>query len=1460
MSLEEIGHRHDSERVRLVVPEGRDFKMLTDAGRFEHYLRNGYEDYTADLLLNLSPDGALFIDIGAHLGFYTLLVATKNKNSKVMAFEPVPESCETLKENLELNELKNVEAYDLAVSDKNETRSFNVTDLSSRSSFYRHPTSETIKTIEVKAITLDSFIKQMPDVPVVVKTDTEGHELCILEGMRHILENTEDIKLFVEFNPDCLRSAGYEPGSLLDKIDQLGFDIYFIDDERKEIYKLAESSLTSWPSYFGEGNFKKNYFNLLCVKKSRSLSVCFFSHSSQLGGAERSLLELATELIRDRGVVCSVILPNDGPLKSKLEKVGASTLIVDYAWWCESSLPPDEEIENRLTNSFESLLGQTEQRLHKINPDIIVTNTIVIPWGALAASFLGKPHVWFVREFGRLDHEFKFFLPFQRILKTIGNSSNLILTNSNAVKEALFGDTSKNKTNIITIYPYVEIPSDAFCHGGIDCFTRTSATKLIMCGIISESKGQADAISAVRELIQRKKDVELTIVGGGTSAYLKQLTETIKDENLEAHVKFAGFMENPYPALSQADIVLVCSRNEAFGRITLEAMLLKKPVIGTNSGGTPELIREGFNGLLYEPGNDVQLADKIEYLMEHRKKAKELGENAYKFAKENFTKEKYGGKVHELLTDLKDTANPSTTPYFQFASKVMARLSSRFEARLQEKDAQIGALNSTLQSADTRAADLQSALQSRDARIGQLETALQSRDAQIGQLESALQSRDARIARLESAIQARNVQVTQLQSVLQSRNAQITQLESALRSRDAQISQLETAIRHKESQISSLDLRIQQIQRGVGMQLLRRYRRVVEKLLRTGTRRRYYYELLMKSARVVLNEGWRTFYFKAKTKLRRGLPSFVSNENSSHTSGKVATASEELIPGMVSVVIPVYDRTWQLEESIDSMLKQTYRNFEIILVTDGSPKETLETIEKYKENPKIKVFHYYDKSGNAVRGRNKGIKEARGEYVAFQDSDDIADEDRLSRSVQYIETYKTDVVYGNWQAIMDGSRKLDVDLKNGQIVKAQDFSSEQILAGNPICQSTVLARRTALLDVGGFKRKMRYCEDYELWLRAFHFGYKFKAIPGVLTKLRLHQGNLEIDFKKEETEWLELAKKEYRQRTTLPPKIVFVISGVGISGGIAVICQHANRLIKKGYDVLLVNESKDGNRPDWFPNLLADVVPVDRIGSTPDIAIATHWTTAHTVKNLPAKRKLYFVQSDETRFSPPGSPDRELARQTYTFDFEFVVIARWLQKWLKNSFGKTSFYVPNGVDPSVFYPDVPLSPKSDRPRILLEGPIDIPFKGMEDAFRVVDGVDCEVWCVSTAGRPKPGWKCDRFFDGATQETMRKIYSSCDILIKMSRVEGFFLPPLEMMACGGTVITGKVTGYDEYMKHGYNGLVVEQGDVEGARKKLRELLDNMDLLRALKRGGQETAKQWTWDHSSDKFEQVISPGA
>ncbi|MBI4712895.1 MAG: glycosyltransferase [Planctomycetes bacterium] len=631
-------------------------------------------------------------------------------------------------------------------------------------------------------------------------------------------------------------------------------------------------------------------------------------------------------------------------------------------------------------------------------------------------------------------------------------------------------------------------------------------------------------------------------------------------------------------------------------------------------------------------------------------------------------------------------------------------------------------------------------------------------------------------------------------------------------------------------------------QQPLGQEILAKYRQFKESLAPWGSRRRYIYEFFMR-----LIKRW---IMKLAPALSRKSPATVlAVKDTRH---------------FISVVIPIYDRTDVLKESIESILRQTYRNFELLLICDGSPPETMGIVNSYAVNPRVRIFRYNDNSGNATRGRNRGIKEAAGNYIAFMDSDDIALPNRLETSLAYIEDHNADVVYGGWQAKKEeGTDNPDIlYLSNMSIIQPIDYDYQSLLKNNLLAQSTVMAKAEVLRMAGGLKPQMQYCEDYELWLRLAHLGYKFKSIPQPLSIIRFHSANLQEKFKANEKLWREKAIAEHKTISYLKPTVAFIIPSQIITGGTMVVCQHANILARKGYDVILIdNEIALSSKriTEWFPGLRPEVVSIKALRHNIDIAIATGWQTAYTLRDLPAERKLYFVQSDESRLNPPGSEESALAQQTYSFDFEFIAIAKWLRKWLKDAFGKNSVYVPNAIDTSIFYPDKPLEPKGDKLRVLLEGPINSPFKGMKEAFEVVADMDAEVWCVSTFGKPQPGWKCDRFFPGVPLEKMRRIYSSCDVLVKMSKVEGFFMPPLEMMACGGTVITNKVTGYDEYIVDGYNGLVVEQGDIKAAKEKLNQLIKDRNLLGKLIQGGAETVKKWyTWEASNDLLETVINP--
>jgi len=104
-----------------------------------------------------------------------------------------------------------------------------------------------------------------------------------------------------------------------------------------------------------------------------------------------------------------------------------------------------------------------------------------------------------------------------------------------------------------------------------------------------------------------------------------------------------------------------------------------------------------------------------------------------------------------------------------------------------------------------------------------------------------------------------------------------------------------------------------------------------------------------------------------------------------------------------------------------------------------------------------------------------------------------------------------------------------------------------------------------------------------------------------------------------------------------------------------------------------------------------------------------------------------------------------------------------------------------------------------------------------------------------------------------QSAMPDVYRSCDLLLRLSRVEGCTLPPLEMFHCGGTTITSDVTGHEEYMIDGHNCLVVDTRDPNEAREALSRLTNDRDLLARLKANARSTAASWPdWETSSTRF--------
>ncbi len=249
---------------------------------------------------------------------------------------------------------------------------------------------------------------------------------------------------------------------------------------------------------------------------------------------------------------------------------------------------------------------------------------------AFASRCCRIPHVYYVHEFGREDHGFNFDLGSGLTYTLMDKLSHRIVANSNAVARKLQKEISSEKIRIVSYA--VEIPE----HDPVPPISD-GAFRLILVGRMIPSKGQEDAIRALSMLVQKGLTVQLLLLGTAGREYQRVLHNMAERLGVSQHVQFADFTHDPFSQILRSHLTLMCSRNEAFGRVTVEAMKLGKPVVGANSGGTSELIQHGFNGLLYKPGDVQELSQNIETFYQNRDLLAQMGRNAREWSHSAFT-------------------------------------------------------------------------------------------------------------------------------------------------------------------------------------------------------------------------------------------------------------------------------------------------------------------------------------------------------------------------------------------------------------------------------------------------------------------------------------------------------------------------------------------------------------------------------------------------------------------------------------------------------------------------------------------------------------------------------------------------------------------------------------------------------------------------------------------------------
>lgn len=381
---------------------------------------------------------------------------------------------------------------------------------------------------------------------------------------------------------------------------------------------------------------------------SGPVQILAVSHSAAIGGAELSLLSALAGLRGSRNLSVRVSLPAEGPLANRLEDKGLRPLYPGaYTPWLSRSANearlkryPRMTLNRLFARSFARRLGVQA-------PDLVWANTLATPFGYLLSQALGVPLVWHVREFVHPEFGVHWDLGEDRSMGLLSRSAAVVFTTEAlaAAYRPFLGDT-----------PTHVIPNGIEFGANPDPSTAAPKPRpgrplrLLCVAKIAPLKGLSDALSALAHLKGKGVEAELRFAGAPTSH-----CETLKDLAVKLGVsdavRWLSFCDDVAPLYEWADMTLLCSLREAFGRVSIESLAAGVPVVGTNSGGTPEVLGKFGEGLLYDPGDSRELAARILGLLENPELYLRIANEAPADVRERFSHDTYVARLEQLLLE-----------------------------------------------------------------------------------------------------------------------------------------------------------------------------------------------------------------------------------------------------------------------------------------------------------------------------------------------------------------------------------------------------------------------------------------------------------------------------------------------------------------------------------------------------------------------------------------------------------------------------------------------------------------------------------------------------------------------------------------------------------------------------------------------------------------------------------------
>lgn len=379
----------------------------------------------------------------------------------------------------------------------------------------------------------------------------------------------------------------------------------------------------------------------------KRIRTLFVTHVTNMAGANRSMYQLILELKNEYNVLPVVLGPkcdnSNSKIKTNIESIGVEYIENDIRFF---------KIASPTTKSFISYLRYlyTQRFLYKkllpYHFDIIHSNSSVIDIGAYLRLQLKCKHVWHLRDFGDKDYS----------LYPVGGNlyerftyrhADAFIAISKAIQKHYNKKVDARKVNLI--YNGIKDVEKDFV-----AKHNNNRTEFICAGIITPGKNQMEIVKAADELVNKRNvtNFHITLVGFQEKNYINTINQLITNKKINSFFTILKETDHIKDLVSKMDVGIMCSKAEAFGRVTVEYMLQNLLVIANNQGANPEILKDEETGYIYEAGSYLRLADKMQNIINASVFPTNISEAGRCFAESRFLSKHNTLNIYELYCRL----------------------------------------------------------------------------------------------------------------------------------------------------------------------------------------------------------------------------------------------------------------------------------------------------------------------------------------------------------------------------------------------------------------------------------------------------------------------------------------------------------------------------------------------------------------------------------------------------------------------------------------------------------------------------------------------------------------------------------------------------------------------------------------------------------------------------------------